>query len=109
MERDDVPQSNWERTLTEVGLELERRIDEKGSHASASLHESWGVVAEEFDEFKAAVQANDTLGARSELLDIAVATVWALASLETEVEKPCKECGKTGHSAGDHNKEEQSV
>ena len=102
MERNTVPQTNWERTLTEVSFELDRRIAEKGNHASASLHESWGVIAEEFDEFKVAVQENDTLSARSELLDIAVAAVWALASLETEVAKPCRQCGKTGHSEDDH-------
>ncbi len=102
MERGKIKQHTWDLTLLEVRRELDRRLLEKGDKASASLHESWGTIDEEFREFKDAVQANDTLSAKGELLDIVVAAVWALASLEADAERPCRSCGKVGHTEDDH-------
>lgn len=104
MERDRITQEGWDRAVSEVRSELERRIAEKGSGAFASLHEAWGVIDEEVTEFKDEVQANDTLKARAELLDIAVAAIVGIASLEADAQRPCRDCGKVGHSPEDHGR-----
>jgi hypothetical protein len=106
MERDRITQEGWDRAVSEVRAELDRRIAEKGDGAFASLHEAWGVIDEEMREFKDGVQAKDRLNARAEALDIAVAAIVAIASMEAEAKRPCRECGKVGHSAEDHGRSE---
>jgi hypothetical protein len=102
MTRDKVSQEVWEDVLHSVRSELVRRIAEKGDGAFASPHEAWGAVDEEVTEFKSAVQENDDLAARAELLDTIVACIWGVASMNAKSEKACAECGKTGHSKADH-------
>lgn len=102
MERDHIPKDRWERAIDEMRDQVARRLTEKGDGACASIHEAWGVLDEEVQEFKEAVQQKDRLNARAELLDIVVAALWALASLEAEADRPCSGCGKVGHSAWDH-------
>jgi hypothetical protein len=106
MERDRITQEGWERALSEVRSELDRRVAEKGDGAFASLHEAWGVIDEEIREFKDGVQAKDRLNAHAELLDIAVAAIVGIASMEAEAQRPCRDCGKVGHSAEDHGRDE---
>lgn len=91
MNRDKVSQEVWEAVLVDVRSELLRRIGEKGDGAFASPHETWGAVDEEVVEFKEAVQENDELAARSELLDIIVASVWGVASMKARSEKNHRE------------------
>lgn len=60
---------------------LDKRIIKHGNGAFVSPHEILGVVDEEYDEFKEAVHDNVLGEAYAELVDIAVACVFACASI----------------------------
>ena len=63
-----------------VGAKVDERILEKGSGAYAGPHETYGIIAEEFDELRDAMRANSAGDFRDELIDIAVACIVGLAS-----------------------------
>jgi len=57
------------------------RLIQKGTGACGSIHEASGVITEEYGEFLRAVESNDDEDFIDEVLDIAVAAVWVLASV----------------------------
>jgi NTP pyrophosphatase (non-canonical NTP hydrolase) len=67
----------------EIGDAITRRLREKGDGAYASEHETYGIIAEEFDELRDAMRANDPANFREELVDIAVACIIGMASQGT--------------------------
>ena len=73
-----------------------RRLTKHGRGAFASNHEAQGVLKEEWDEFKRAVTENDNQNVAEELIDIAVASVIAVASMVAgaETSTVCT-CGPT--------------
>jgi NTP pyrophosphatase (non-canonical NTP hydrolase) len=59
------------------------RIDEKGRGIFMSSHETLGVLVEEIAEYRGEVRNNDSKKQRDELLDIAVAALWGIVSLDS--------------------------
>ena len=59
---------------------LPKQVEAKGSGAFASYHETLGVIMEEYHEYIEAVHKNDENQAAKELIDLAVAAIWGLAS-----------------------------
>ena len=64
-----------------VEIKLNERLLEKGIGACGSTHEALGVITEEYYELVHAVESNDKDAFIDEVLDIAVAAVWVLASV----------------------------
>lgn len=68
---------------TDVFTRLHEVVDEKGSGAFASSHETLGVLIEEMVEYLGAVHANAPVEAKiKELQDIAVAAIFGIASFQ---------------------------
>ena len=63
---------------------LEMRLEEKGYHTYASIHEISGIMDEEVDEMKEAIHDNDQQNLRKELVDIAVVAIWGMVSIDVE-------------------------
>lgn len=61
---------------------LNSRIAQKGPYSYASVHEAYGIIAEEVKELLDAVQSNNRDHVMSELLDVAVGCVFAIACNE---------------------------
>ncbi len=61
---------------------LAYRIAQKGPHSYASVHEAYGIIAEEVKELLDAVQSNKREDVISEMLDIAVGCIFAIACHE---------------------------
>lgn len=73
--------------LQHVRLKLARQLLKKGNDALASPCEGLGVVTEEYYELITAVHGNKGSEYVAELLDVAVAAIWALASYYEYVER----------------------
>jgi NTP pyrophosphatase (non-canonical NTP hydrolase) len=58
---------------------LAYRMVQKGPQSYASVHEALGLITEEYKELIDAVQSNNREHVMSELLDVAVGCIWALA------------------------------
>ena len=58
--------------------------DKHGYEPYSSSHEAYGIIAEEMHELMLAIHANDDEQIKKELLDVAQAAVFALASMETK-------------------------
>ncbi len=69
-------------SIREVQDRLVEVLEKKGYGALASTHEILGVLEEEHLELKEAVRSNDVDKVISELYDIAVGAVFAIATLE---------------------------
>lgn len=63
---------------------LEMRLEEKGYHTYASIHEISGLMNEEYNEMKEAVHDNDQQHLKKELVDIAVTAIWGIVSIESD-------------------------
>ena len=81
MDRPEVEQDIVQITLDRLNDKLTHRLHHKGRAAWISTHEIKGIVDEEMDELKDACHRNDILDFEEELLDVAVAAVFGLASL----------------------------
>lgn len=81
MTRDHLDMGEVCEAANRVLLMCGRRIKEKGPGAYAGPHECFGIIAEEYDELRDAMRANDGAQFRKELLDIAVACVIGMASM----------------------------
>lgn len=84
MVRDTVSDENINDAMQSVRTHLLKKMAEKGRGAFVSPHEASGVIDEEVREFKDEVHANDADKQFTELLDIAVAAIWSIASAEAE-------------------------
>lgn len=70
-----------EKSKREVVARLTSRIDEKGRKGFASEHEAYGKIAEELLEFQMGIWKRASEEEKiSELEDIAVGAIWAIAS-----------------------------
>ena len=81
MDRPEVEQDIIEMALDRLKKKLAYRLEQKGRAAWVSTHEIKGLVDEEIDELKDACHKNNILDFEEELLDIAVAAVFGLASI----------------------------
>lgn len=59
-----------------------QRINKHGDGAFVGPHEAFGVVHEEYDELGEALRANNEEQFKRECMDIAVAALFAIVSLE---------------------------
>ena len=82
MTRPVITDADLERVIQVVVRKLEFRIKEKGRGAFVSSHEIMGIVSEEYDEMKEAVQENDHNKLFDELADIAVGSIKGMASMQ---------------------------
>lgn len=82
MTRPVITDADLERVIQVVVRKLEFRMKEKGRGAFVSSHEIMGIVSEEYDEMKEAVQENDHNKLFDELADIAVASLKGMASMQ---------------------------
>jgi hypothetical protein len=70
---------------------LDRRLKKHGPQFFRR-HETWGILDEEFREYKDAVTENSNLQTDKELMDIIVAAIWGSISLhEMEAEQKGKD------------------
>lgn len=68
--------------MAKVIESLNKRISQKGENGFSSTHEIRGVLDEEVEELHGAIKSNDPVESYNELLDIAVAAIWGLASIQ---------------------------
>lgn len=76
-----VSAQHIQEAFDDIKAKLTFRIKQKGGGAYASRHEIYGILAEEMEEYLDEVRANDDVKGRVELLDIAVAAIWGMATL----------------------------
>lgn len=84
MAREHLTNDDLLAALNYVSENVTSRIEEKGPGAFASRHEILGIIAEEHAELIEAVTSESLQGVRSELLDIAVGCVVAIASIDSK-------------------------
>ena len=82
MTRPVITDADLERVIQVVVRKLKFRMKEKGRGAFVSSHEIMGIVSEEYDEMKEAVQENDHDKLFDELADIAVGSIKGMASMQ---------------------------
>jgi hypothetical protein len=82
MERVQVTESVLKLTEGRIGMMLTKRLNQKGFGAFASSHEILGVVTEEYHELCHAIESNESIAIQDELLDLAVAAIFGLASID---------------------------
>ena len=84
MIRDPVNFEFIDNAMTEIYDKLIFRINQKGGGIYSGPHETYGIIAEEFNkELLDALHANDREQFRKELIDIGVAVIFGMASMDT--------------------------
>jgi len=83
VERPPVFPALIEEAIKELKWALEKQIRQYGSGCWVSPHEMLGQLQEEFLEFSQAVHADMPRAQRKELIDIAVAAIFSVASIDT--------------------------
>jgi len=82
--RQQLTQYDLEIAMASLQDKLSFRVQQKGMGTMASCHEIYGIIAEENMEFLEAIQENQTAYNKvEELLDIAVACVFGIASIKS--------------------------
>lgn len=89
MKRNEVSDESLLAAIEAITVNTGKRIEKHGRGAFVSNHEALGVVVEEYHELVGAVTQNDPVDVASELTDVAVSCVFALASM-IEKEKQLK-------------------
>jgi hypothetical protein len=78
-----VAKRTIDETFEEVRQMLEKRLKKKGRGPYLFTHQIDGIIDEEFNlELKSAMHQNDLKQFRSELIDIAVAALFGIASID---------------------------
>jgi len=84
MTRTPVPPAHVLTTLDDLRARiLDLMEGRKGDGAFVSMHECMGALDEEVRELKDAVHQGDQAGFESEMMDVAVAAVFSVASKRT--------------------------
>lgn len=71
--------------LADIQFLFNEKMFDHDNQPIYNLHELLGVMHEEFDEFADEVRDNNSAKAREELLDIAVAAIWGIASIDGKI------------------------
>jgi len=82
--RPQVTEEEVTETLETIQAMLEYRLEQKGRGAYASRHECLGIVEEEIHELREAVRSGELTDVGAELIDIAVAAIFGLASINSD-------------------------
>lgn len=70
--------------LDRVKKQLSAKIAKRGMGRYGSVHEIYGIVAEEFDkELLDAMHANNYTEFENELVDVIIGCLWGLASMKS--------------------------
>jgi len=83
LERPQLTADGIKCTFIQVQNKTQDRLNEKGSGILISRHEALGVITEEYTELISAVESGSQAEVEDELLDITVAGIVGLASLQT--------------------------
>jgi hypothetical protein len=79
----DVDKETVEKAFKTVMRMMEKRLKRKGRGPYLFTHQIDGIIDEEFNlELKSAMHKNDLKEFRSELIDIAVAAIFGIASID---------------------------
>lgn len=70
--------------LDKVAHKLNYRIQQKGNNIFVSRHEICGIIREEVGEFEDLLSRGSLDDMREELLDIAIAAIWGVASIDSD-------------------------
>ncbi len=84
MKRDILDETNIESATEDLLDLINRKLKKKGWGAAVSPHEVYGLVDEEREELLHALWENDKKGFNKELLDVACAAIYGLASLRAK-------------------------
>ncbi len=79
--RVELSDTEIKKAVNLVAKKIETRLTQKHRGSYIGNHETYGIVAEEFDELLDALRANDNQEFFAELLDIAVGCVIGMASM----------------------------
>jgi len=79
--RRPVTIENIDTALAQLREFIIKKADRKGWGTHHNIHETTGLVLEEWDEFIDEVHLNNQEGQRNELFDISVSTIWDIISL----------------------------
>lgn len=82
MERDQATFKEIEQTIEIVVRGLNKRIEKHGYGKFVSRAEALGILAEEYKESIDALQGNDLNEFLDEMMDVAIAAIWAILSLK---------------------------
>lgn len=104
LKRPQVSQENLLKANELVVLAVGKRLNQHGHGAFVGPHEAESICREEMNELTSAVHANDDQATLEELLDLAVAAVFAVASMvaggeDTEQAEASSEALKTQFAA----------
>lgn len=75
-----------EKGVTNLQEAIESALYTKGRGAFVSSHEAFGVIAEEVSELAEALRKGDAVEFAEEAVDVAIAAVFAVASLQAHFE-----------------------
>ena len=79
-----IEQRIWNRIGREIKDTLKETLKERGMHGCSSIHEILGLVTEEYTEMQYAVMKNQHAEIRSELMDIIIACIMGIVSIESK-------------------------
>ena len=79
MKREDLDERSLQLAFRDLRVAMHKNLIKKGLGKLASPHEALGMIAEEQKELVDAIQANDAAWIRRELMDLAVAALFAVA------------------------------
>lgn len=74
----------WDRVHKDLKDMIEYRIKEKGWAGYASIHEGYGIIAEEMHELLVEIQLDSIDTCADEAMDIAVGALWLYATILRE-------------------------
>lgn len=87
MERPQVSDQILLNAVEALTVNLGRKIEKHGRGAYVGPHETLGIVAEEYHELIEAVKQNDPVDVANELMDVAVACLFGVASMMEKEER----------------------
>lgn len=79
--RSEIKDIEIQKAITLLKEKIEMRLTQKHRGSYIGNHETYGILAEEFNELLDALQGNNNEGFLSELLDIAVGAILGMASM----------------------------
>ncbi len=80
MKRKQITDKAIDNAFALVKTRMKEALKKKGRGSFASIHEISGVITEEYDEMKREVIKNNRFGVQDECQDIAIASIFAIAS-----------------------------
>ncbi len=83
MSRKQITEQELDNAIFNIRFKLFKRLEEKGYGAFVSRHEVLGVITEEYTELIEAVEGKSLDEVKSEIVDIVVGGIFALACIDS--------------------------